>query len=265
MGDYRSVSTAIDELLDEKGMPLKRQDILHHLQGEFSEFNISTSLTAETRFTTIGGGFYDRPLNWQQRSCQDFIKLLPESVADLARYLVNRNNTSYKLVMAFIFIRSMDEEGAIYLNKLKDMFYNFYLSRHKKGLVVELDTAVMSRIAELAPADIKNKACQEPVKSFLYSGFFQKYSQNGAKLCLLEPLVLALQQGTTRDTLLITILKAIDNYFLKISPAPIPVDMSHHEVAEPRQDFHQSESDDESKQQAPTISIKKKRRGKIKL
>jgi hypothetical protein len=265
LGGYRSVSTAIEKLLDEKGMPLKRQDILHHLQGEFSEFNISTSLTAETRFTTIGGGFYDRPLNWQQRSCQDFIKLLPESVADLARYLVSRNNTSYKLVMAFIFIRSMDEEGAIYLYKLRDMFYNFYLSRHKKGLVVELDTAVMSRIAELAPADMKNKAFPKPLESFLNSNFFQEFSRNGARLRLTSTLISDLRQGTTRDTLLITILKAIGNYFLKISPAPIPVDMSHHEVAEPRQDFHQSKSDDEPKQQAPTISIKKKGRGKIKL
>jgi len=266
LGGYRSISTAIEELIDSHGLPMRSKEIATGLYGEFPEQHVYTALSSwKTRFQGIGGGFYDRPINWQQRSCQDFIKLLPESVADLARYLVNRNNTSYKLVMAFIFIRSMDEEGAIYLNKLRDMFYNFYISRHKKGLVVELDTAVMSNIGELSSSEVKGKACKEPLKSFLNSNFFQEFSRNGARLRLTGTLVSDLRQGTMRDTLLITILKAIGNYFLKISPAPIPVDMSHHEVAEPRQDFHQSKSDDEPKQQAPTISIKKKGRGKIKL
>jgi len=266
LGGYRSVSTAIEELIDEMGFPQRRQVFIQNLVGEFSEQNISVALTKETRFANIGDGFYDRPQNWQQRSCQDLIKLLPEPVADLAHYLVSRNNTSYKLVMAFIFIRSMDKDGSIYLTKLKDMFYNFYRSRHKKGLIVEVDSSVMSRIEELAPADIKNKACRRPLESFLNSEFFQEYSQNGARLTLAEPLVAELRHGTTRDTLLITILKAIDNYFLKISPTRIvPVVLSPSKVAEPHRELKRDEQEAEVKHHSPSITIKKKRRGKIKL
>lgn len=266
LGRYRSVSTAIEQLIDERGLPQKKQTILGELQGEFTEGNITSSLTVETRFVSIGDGFYDRLQNWQERTRQGLIKLLPEPVADLANYLVSSNKTSYKLVMALIFIRSMDEDGSIYLYKLKDMFYNFYRSRHKKGLVVELDSSVMSRIAELPPADIKNKASEEPLKSFLHTDFFQVYSQNGAKLKLSDFLVSVLQESTTRDTLLITILKAIDDYFLRISPAKaIPVASPPPHVAEPRRELERDQLEVEPEQYSPSISIKKKRRGKIKL
>lgn len=265
MGGYRSVSTAIEELISQKGFPQRRQDIINALNGEFSEQNITTSLTTETRFKGIGDGLYDRPQNWQERTCQDLIQLLPESVADLANYLVSHNNTSYKLVMAFIFIRSMDGDGSIYLYKLKDMFYNFYLSRHKKGLMVELDSSVMSRIAELPPADIKNKATRRPLESFLTSKFFL-YSQNGARIKLAEFLIPELQNSTIRDTLLITILKAIDDYFLRISPAmATPVVSPSSQVAEPYHEWEQEKTEAEPEEHAPSITIKKKSRGKIKL
>jgi hypothetical protein len=266
LGGYRSVSTAVEELIDEKGLPQKRANILSALRREFSEQNISASLTVETRFTNIGDGFYDRPQNWRQRNCQDLIELLPDPVAALANYLVNHNNTSYKLVMAFIFVRSMDEDGSIDLFKLKDMFYNFYRSRYKKGLVVETASSVMSRIAELPPADIKNKASKKPLESFLYSSFFQEYSQNGSRLKLVEPLVIELRQGGTRDTLLITILKAIDDYFLKIIPtiaapsaSPSPQSMELH------QELKRDEPLVEAENTSPAFAIKKRRRGKIEL
>jgi len=266
-GGYRSISNAIEELIDNHGFPIRAKDIVVGLDGEFPEQHVYTALSSwKTRFQNVGDGFYDRPQNWRQRSCQDFIKLLPESVAELVNYLVSRNNTSYKLVMAFIFIRSMDEDGAIYLYKLRDMFYNFYRSRHKKGLMIELDTAVMNRIAELSPADMKNKVCPKPLASFLGSGFFNAISRNGAKLRFAEPLVLALQHRATRDTLLITVLKAIDDYFLKISPVFVPpVVTAHQQVAEQRQELSRVELESEPEQQVPSITIKKKRRGKIKL
>jgi hypothetical protein len=267
LGGYRSVSTAVEELIDEKGLPQKRQDIINALQGEFSEQNITASLKVDTRFTSIGEGFYDRQQNWQERTCQGLVKLLPEPVADFANYLVSRNNTSYKLVMAFNFIRSMDEDGSIYLNKLKDMFYNFYRYRHKKGLVVELDSSVMSRIAELSPANIKSKAIKEPLKSFLHSGFAREFSQNGVKLKLAKPLMSELYHGTTRNTLLITILKAIDDYFRMISPAKpvVPTASRQPHFDDPRQEVQQAKPAVEPGQHSPSIVIKKKRRGKIKL
>ncbi|MEA3497194.1 MAG: sigma factor-like helix-turn-helix DNA-binding protein, partial [Bacteroidota bacterium] len=127
LGGYRSVTTAIEDFIKEEDLPQKRQDIINHLKGEFSEANITTSLTKKTRFTNIGNGlFYDLPQNWQNRTCQELIRLLPEPVAEFARYLVGKNNTSYKLVMALIYIRSMDENETIPLYKLKEMFYRFY-------------------------------------------------------------------------------------------------------------------------------------------
>ena len=270
LGGYRSVSTAIENLINEKGLPQRRQDIIQHLNGEFTEGNITAALTTETRFKNIGEGFYDRPQNWQQRSCRNFIELLPEPVAEFVRYLVGRNNTSYKLVMAFIFIRSMDEHGTIYLFKLKEMFYNFYLSRHKKGLLVEIDTAVVNRIGELSADEIKNNACKEPLKSFLNSEFFIQFSQNGHKLRLTDILAAELGRASVRDVVLITILKAIDDYFQKIAPAVVfyvqEVE-NHHEVAEPSPPVGKESGEPgvESGNAAPTISIKKKGRGKIRL
>lgn len=250
---YRSVSTAIEEFIDEKKLPQKRQDIIQYLDGEYNTGNITSALAIKTRFINIGDGFYDRIQNWQQRSCQNFIELLPESVAEFVRYLVSRNNTSYKLVMGFIFIRSMDEHGAIYLYKLKEMFYNFYLSRYKKKLIVETDTAVLSRIGESPANEIKNKACSEPLKSFFNSRFFIQISQNGGILRLTDILAAELGEKFVRDVVLITILKAIDDYFQKIAPPAITI------VKESEEQGVASNS------ATPTISIKKKKRSKIRL
>lgn len=270
LGGYRSVSTAIEEFIDEKGLPQRRQDIIQYLNGEYTEGNITSALATETRFTSIGDGFYDRPQNWEQRSCQNLIEPFPVSVAEFVRYLVGRNNTSCKLVMAFIFIRSMNKNGAIYLSKLKEMFYNFYLSRHKQGLIVETDTAVVSRIGELPVSEIKNKACSEPLKSFLNSSFFIQFSQNGGKLRLTDILTAELGKDSVRDIVLITILKAIDDYFQKIAPSVVSYVQEpekHHKVAEPSSlAIKKSEEPGiDSSNTTPTISIKKKKRGKIRL
>ena len=271
LGGYRSVTTAIEDFIEKKGLPQKRKDIIQHLKGEFTEGNITTSLTKETRFTNIGDGlFYDLPSNWQHRTCQELIRLLAEPVVEFARYLVGRNNTSYKLVMAFIFIRSMDENGTIPLYKLKEMFYRFYLSRFKKGLPVEVDTAVVNRIGDLSVGEVKSKACKEPLKSFSSSGFFMQFALDGGKLCLTHGLVVELCKSLVRDVVLIIILKAIDDYFQKITPAF----NAYVQVAEKRHDFSNSpfsvgegsgESCVESGDVAPSISIKKKGRGKIRL
>ena len=267
VGGYRSVSKAIESVIDANGLPMRSRDIVRALVGKFKQGNIYAALSGwKNRFTNIGDGFYDRTSTWQQRTLQQLIQLLPDKVAEFAQYLVGRNNTSYKLVMAFVFIRSMDEDGSIYVNKLKDMFYNFYLSRLKKGLVVELDSSVISRIAEMPPAVIKNNASKEPIKSFLNSDFFQEYSQNGARIKIVDHLVAELREGPTRDTLLITILKAIDEYFLKINPTMTSSRVSSPtEVVEPQQELSQEKPETGQDQHPSSIIIKKKRRGKIKL
>ena len=266
--NYRSVSTAIEEFLDAKGLPQRRKDIIRQLDGEFSDANITTALNWETRFKNIGDGIYDRQENWQQRTLEEYIKLLPDPVDRFARYLTGRNNTSYKLVMAFIFIRSMDDTGAIYLHKLKTMFYNFYLSRYKKGLVVEDKTATMHRIDELDKNQIINLACKEPLKSFLGSGYFTRFSQKGRKLKLIDTVNKRLDHSS-RDILLVAILKAVDDYFSALAPPKVT-----YKTPPPEAPLNVSESGTETEDSfgetltdnpAVQVHIRKKRRGKIKL
>ena len=266
--DYRSVSTAIEEFLDAKSIPQRRQHIIQHLDGEFADANITAALSTETRFKSIGEGIYDRQQNWKKRTLDDLIKRLPVPVAEFARYLTGRNNTSYKLVMAFIFIRSMDDQGAIYLFKLKNMFYNFYLSRYKKGLVVEIDSAAMSHIGELSKTEIKNRTCKEPLKSFMKSHYFVRYSQNGRRIKLVDRVFSGLDSASTRDNLLIVILKAIDHYFQMISPEIITYIQSPKMYSKNRKSVSEENSlfsADPMNNATTTLNIKKKRRGKIRL
>lgn len=264
---YRSVSNAIEEFIDKKGMPQRRQHIIKHLDGEFNEGNITAALHFETRFKSVGDGIYDRQGTWQKRTLEELVQLLPDPVAQFARYLTGRNNTSYKLVMAFIFIRSMDDAGAIYLYKLKAMFYNFYLSRHKKGIVVEAESATMHRIDELDKNEMINLACRRPLESFMGSGYFTRFSQKGRKLKLVDD-VKKLVDACNRDILLITLLKAIDDYFSVLTPKNVsyktPPEASPN-VSE--SGIETQESSEKTPPQNPVarVHIKKKRRGKIKL
>lgn len=267
---YRSVSSAIEEFIDAMELPQRKQNIIRHLEGEFNEGNIAAALSTETRFKSIGKGLYDRPQNWQQRTLDEFIQLLPESITEFVRYLMSRNNTSYKLVMAFVFIRGMDGHGTIYLSRLKKNFYNFYLSRYKKGLGVEVDTAAMSRIRELTENEIINRSCKEPLKSFLKSDFFILFSQNGKKLRLADFLAKELGSPSVRDVMLILLLKAIDIYYQKNIPMVIPYDQKP-EIPLQIQEIASSKPKESdcpkvlSGDSNSTINIKKKRRGKIRL
>ncbi len=255
LGGYRSVSTAIEQLIDKKGIPQKKQQIIQQLGGEFSERNITAALSAETRFINIGNGFYDLPQHWSQRTLDDLIALLPGQVNRFSRYLTGRKNSSYKLVMSFIFIRSMDENGTLHLHKLKEMFYNFYRTRHKKGLIVETGNTVMCRIGELPAVTMQNRATVEPLNSFKNSEFFIAISKNSRKLKITDCLLAEFKDKSVRNILLITLLKAIDDYFKKISLAVAPLPPS---TIEQR---HISEATEVTQ----NISIKKKGRGKIKL
>ncbi|MDA3789370.1 MAG: sigma factor-like helix-turn-helix DNA-binding protein [Desulfobacula sp.] len=265
---YRSVSTAIEAFIDKKGLPQRRHQIIQHLGNEFAEGNITAALSTETRFKSIGDGIYDRQQNWEKRTLESLIAFLPDPVGEFAQYLTGRNNTSYKLVMAFIFIRSMDEHGAIYLFKLKDMFYNFYLSRHKKGLLIETGNAVMNRIEELSKIKIKNQACKRPLESFLKSHYFVRYSQNGRKIKLVNRIFSKLGSPSARDGLLIVILKAIDNYFQMISPETITYVQKTKPSSKERESVFEENSlfpAEPMNKAATTLNIKKKKRGKIRL
>ena len=88
VGGYRSVSTAIDELLKANDLPMRRSEIIKRLTPEFSEQNISAALyNWDTRFVSIGKGFYDRSERWRKRSVHGLIELLPDALADFARFI----------------------------------------------------------------------------------------------------------------------------------------------------------------------------------
>jgi hypothetical protein len=215
-GGYQPVSKAIEKLLDAHDLPMRRGEIIKQLDGQFSEGNVSAALNSwYSRFIGIGEGFYDRPERWRERSVTGFIELLPEALKHLARYVTTHNNCSYKLVLALVYFRGMDEKGGFYLPALKDRFYNFYFGRHKKDQIVEADNVLASRICEPRDIEIRDKAIKEPMNSFLNSGF---WSQGSSSLCLQENLVALLANPDVHNLLLITILKGIDDYFRMISP-----------------------------------------------
>lgn len=265
---YQSVSTAIEELLDAHGLPMRRSEIVNQLGGAFSAGNISAALhNWHSRFVGIGEGFYDLPEKWRERSVTGLIELLPEALANLARFVTTNNNCSYKLVLALVFIRGMDDKGALYLPTLKERFFNFYLGRHKKGKVVEAENVLMRRIGELDAAEIRNKAIKEPMKSFLNSCF---WSQKFSSLYLQESLVALLVNPVVHSLLLIAFLKGIDDYFAMVSPqlpfSAFTEAMVDAHTREPfRIAFNVPEEEPMSAHRESTISIRKKGRSKITL
>lgn len=268
-GGYQSVSTAIEKLLDAHELPMRRSEIIKQLEGEFSDSNVSAALhNWGSRFVGIGEGFYDRPERWRDRSVSSLIELLPEALANLTRYLTTNNNCSYKLVLALVFIRGMDDRGAYHLPVLKDRFYNFYLGRHRNGAMVEAENILMRRIAELDAAEVKNKAIRRPLESLLVSGFWK---QEFSSLYLQKPLVVLLADPVVYDLLLITLLKGIDDYFTSITPPPLypPKEITMEmQTSKPDQSFYDGSKEgimNTTGESTISIYIKKKNRGRITL
>lgn len=125
----------------------------------------------------------------------------------------------------------------------------------------------MHRIDELDKNEIISLACRRPLESFIGSGYFTKFSQKGRKLRLIDEVKNRLD-ACNRDILLITILKAIDDYFSVLVPQNVIY------KATPEVPPNVSESgtytEDSIKKTPPDnpvarVHIKKKRRGKIKL
>jgi hypothetical protein len=270
VGGYRSVSTAIEDLLDVHDLPMRRSDIIKRLAGEFSEQNISAALHSwGNRFLSIGEGFYDRPERWRKRSMPGLINLLPDALANLARYITTNNNCSYKLVLALVFIRGMDEKGTYYLPTLKERFLNFYLGRYRKGELVEAENVLVQRIGEMEPGEIRNKIIKEPLKNFLSSNFWhQKYSS----LYIDEGLVSLLVTPEIHNLLLIILLKGIYEYFAMITPtsSKYPTIRAEVYIKKGEAVSCSSESTEEeimnvSSENTLSITIKKKSRGKISL
>ena len=216
LGGYQSVSKAIEQVIDEHGLPMRRSEIINSLSEKFSDQNVSAALHAwKHRFVSIGDGFYDLPIKWNHRDCSELISMLPkQELVDFAKYITSNNKYSYKLVLAFVFIRGMDEKGVYYQGILKERFYTFYLARQKAEIIVEDESAIVCQINNLPADEIKSKACKEPLTSFIKSDYFRK---NGANVCISPSLAKLLRDQSIQDLLLIILLKKIDEYFSKLT------------------------------------------------
>jgi len=210
--EYQPVSKAIERLFEHTDLPMRREEIIFHLREEYKEENISAAL-GYPAFHRIGEGYYDLSERWDIRRHEDFIGLLPNPLSSFATYIVANSNLSYKLVMALVFIRGMDENGSIYLQILKDRFLNYYLSRQKRGQIVEKDSSILRRLDDLEFVEIRSRASKEPLKSFINSGYF---FQRLTAICLREDLVVLLRDNIIKKILMLTILKGIEEYFDQI-------------------------------------------------
>jgi len=267
---YRPASEAVEQLLQDADFPMKREKIISALKDEFSEVNISTTLTERTkRFVAIGDGFYDCRERWEQRSTNDLIAHMPEPLKPFASHIVSNNNCSYKPVLALILIRSIKEDGAMEISKLKDRFYHFYASRHARGLIVENDDVMASQINRLEPQEFKNRALLRPIESFCNSGYFLK---EGAFLKLRRDIADIITNGF-RETLIVVLLKAIHQYYSAIASKSGVEYSQQHEAPNSTQEVNDGppahpeknidpKSDDKD---GPAIVIKKPKRRKIKL
>ncbi len=268
LGGYRSVSAGVEDYLTKTGLPVRQCEIIQALYPEFSPSNIYAALNNTSRFKSLGESYFDTISNWGKVTSSWLIEKTPEPLQDFLNYLFSNNNTSYKLVMAMIFIRSMDEDGSIYLNRLKTMFFNYYNSRYKKGLTVESQSSTMSQIGVLSPAKILNRSCREPIKSFLDSGYFV---ENESKLQISKSISAILKDKGIKELAMIAILKEIDLYFCSLPVASIDVP-NERGLATSNMEESTANRDGEMRGSAPVaanslspMTIKTKRKVKIKL
>jgi len=267
IGQYRPASQAIQELLEKNELPMKRQEIIAQLNDEYKDQNISAAL-GHPKFHRIGEGYYDLSERWSKRTCDDFIAMLSEPMSSFARYVVTNNNFSYKPVMALVFLRGMDKNGFFRLHTLKDRFINFYLARQKKGQLVESESATVSRIGELDVGVIRDRSVMRPLESFINSGFFSKEIST---LWLRGDLVNLLADKYIRGIALLSILKGIDDYFARIEISesykqrPVEYPPKTGEGRLPFSKNLEEETTDGQGDSGPTITIKKKTKGRIRL
>ncbi len=269
MGGYRSISTAIEEVLNQSGLPLSKNKIISKLSSEFSGQYITNALNTWTsRFQNIGQGYYDKAESWRKRKSQDLLKLLPHPLSDLAKYLISNNNCSYKIVLALVFIRCMNEEGSADLQTLKKRFYKYYLNRHETRNIVEAKNCFIYNISKLNEKEIIKRSIKEPLKSLLHSGFWE---QREFRLCLKSHLKELLLSENCLDLFSIILIKEIDEYYARINsdyPVINAAQSNEMETEFPDIQLRLQEDVDESSYSSSnglSINIKTKSRAKIKL
>ncbi|WP_207690835.1 hypothetical protein [Desulfonema limicola] len=112
-------------------------------------------------------------------TAKEMLEKIEEPVASFAKYLISRNSSSYKPVLALIFLKNMDEEGAVARKVLSEQFYEYYLARKKEGIVVEAESVLASKIQVDISSNFKQRIIKKPLEVFVQSGYFLVKKKNG--------------------------------------------------------------------------------------
>jgi hypothetical protein len=206
------VSISIEELINKKGLPQKKQDIIHELVGKFSEEKITVALSNETNFINIGNQYYDKLETWKERSCAELTKQLPHHATQFVQHFLRINKNSFTLVLVFLFILKMDERGSVDLTELKNLFYNFYLTHHNKKLIAKANADEIIQIRTLTKSEFERLNTEAPLNHFLLSDFFQN-SLRMKRIHLKYTFSNEFSNKLVRHKTLIIFLKTIDDYF----------------------------------------------------
>ena len=158
----------------------------------------------------------DSSIDHRDCSTAELIEKIEEPAASFARYLISRNSSSYKPVLALIFLKNMDKEGAVDRKVLSEQFYEYYLARKKEGIVVEAESVLISKIDEIDPKKITSRSLAEPLKSFFKSGYFERISGK-KEYKLSQNIYYHLKDSNQKFNIEIILLKCIEEYFNRIS------------------------------------------------
>jgi len=205
---------------------------------------------------------------------QELINALPEPLSSFLRYLTTNNNSSYKLVLAYLFLKEMDEKGHVPLSRLRIGMYEYYRARKEKGLVVEAEGLTAARVDAFDRSEFQNRVMKNPLCSFLNSRFFLI---NKTNLCLATEIYHKIYILNLLYPIVIILEKSIDSYYKLVSANSCPGHLyiestiavknqsEIHLVRELNQDTKYKYISNESLPEKTTISIKRKKRSKIQI
>lgn len=101
------------------------------------------------------------------------IPSLPESLAKFMAYLLSdRNNSSYKMVLASIFLDEMDESGSVSITTLRTKMRTYYEERKNAGNIVEAEGSAAAKVGLFKKRQFEQSLIKNPLQSFVSSGYF---------------------------------------------------------------------------------------------
>lgn len=204
---YTLDSKEIRSLLLKSNLPMKAEDILAHFHGRVSADEIRGILIDREVFEEIEEGCYTI-VGWQaDLGADELMAGLPETIRSFLLFLTTKNNSSYKLVLASIFLREMDENGFVPLSRLRSEMYAYYKARKDHGLIIEAEGLTAAQIDEIEPDEFQHKVLRHSLGSFLNSQYFlisekclglsaelhQEISNHGLLGCVLSALKRSLE------------------------------------------------------------------------